>query len=132
MPGELAAIRRAYEQRGQGRLYQQEFEASFESNAGYILGAMWKPSHTVTLADTAITGGGAAVGRVIPWHVVEDVGWLPKPEHLVFGSVDYGFGAPWSAHLHAALVGGHTRTFQEGYGREVADVDQARRMRAED
>ena len=59
-PGELAAIRAAYEARGQARLYKQEFEASFESNAGYILGALWKPSHVVGEGDTALRGGGAA------------------------------------------------------------------------
>lgn len=126
----FVALRRQYEQRGQLRLFKQEFEASFDSNAGYILGALWKPTHTVALEDTALLAGGLSVGDVIPWHVYDDPAWVPGRDAITFGSVDYGFGAPWSAHLHAALPGGHTRTFHEWYAREVQDFDQARRMRA--
>jgi hypothetical protein len=129
-PEKLAALRRQYEQRGQLRLYQQEFEASFESNAGYILGAIWQPSHTVTLEDVALVAAGLQPGQVIPWHVLDNPQWRPPSSALIYGSVDYGFGAPWSAHLHAALVGGHTRTFREWYAREVKDYEQARRIRA--
>lgn len=128
-PEKLAAIRRQYEQRGQLRLFQQEFEASFDSNAGYILGALWKPTHTVAPEDAALLAGGFEVGQVIPWHVYDDPRWVPDKHALVYGSVDYGFGAPWSAHLHASLVGGHTRTFHEWYAREVQDHEQASRMR---
>jgi hypothetical protein len=129
-PEKLATIRRQYEQRGQLRLYLQEFEASFESNAGYILGALWKPSHTVTAEDLALVAAGCHVGEVIPWHVLDAPHWAPPSSALVYGSVDYGFGAPWSAHLHAAIGGGHTRTFHEWYEREVQDHEQASRIRA--
>lgn len=127
---ELAKLRRQYEQRGQLRLFLQEFEASFESNAGYILGALWKPSHTVTLEDAQLLAAGCRVGDILPWHVLDNPRWRPPSSALIYGSVDYGFGAPWSAHLHASLVGGHTRTFYEWYAREVQDYEQARRMRA--
>lgn len=126
----LAEIRRQYEQRGQLRLYLQEFEASFESNAGYILGALWKASHTVTLEDAQLLAAGCRAGDILPWHVLDNPRWRPPSSALIYGSVDYGFGAPWSAHLHASLVGGHTRTFYEWYAREVQDYEQARRMRA--
>jgi hypothetical protein len=43
----------------------------------------------------------------------------------IFGSLDYGYGAPASIHLHAALPGGHTRTFLEFYGARKRDVKQA-------
>jgi hypothetical protein len=128
-PAALAEIRRQYEQRGQLRLYKQEFEASFDSNAGYILGALWRPSHTVSDDDVALVRQGFAIGQVLPWHVLDDPHWIPESSATTWGSVDYGFGAPWSAHLHAGLTDGHTRTFHEWYAREVQDVDQARRMR---
>lgn len=129
-PEKLAALRRQYEQRGQLRLFKQEFEASFDSNAGYILGALWEASHTVTADDLALVAAGCQVGEIIPWHVLDAPHYAPSNHSLVYGSVDYGFGAPWSAHLHEALPGGHTRTFHEWYAREVQDHEQARRIRA--
>lgn len=126
----LAEIRRQYEQRGQLRLYLQEFEASFESNAGYILGALWRAMHTVAATDRQLIAAGHAIGAVIPWHVIPNPTWSPPAHALIYGSVDYGYGAPWSAHLHAALPDGHTRTFHEWYAREVQDYEQAGRIRA--
>jgi hypothetical protein len=126
---ELTGIRRQYEQRGQLRLFLQEYEASFESNAGYILGAMWKPTHTVTETDGHLLRIGCTVGQVIPWHVYDDAQWFPPKEAVIYGSVDYGYGAPWAAYLHAVLPNGHMRTFHEWYQQEVRDVEQAERMR---
>lgn len=129
--GDLEKIRHQYEQRGQLRLYKQEFEASFDSNAGYILGALWKPAHTVTLEDrTLLASGYYELGEVIPWHVLDEPAWLPPKSASTWGSVDYGFGAPWSWHWHAGLTDGHTRTFHEHYAREVQDYEQARRIKA--
>jgi hypothetical protein len=125
---DLETLRHQYEQRGQLRLYAQEFEASFESNAGYILGALWKASHTVGPDDIELQAGGLPLGKVVPWHVWPHHTWKPSSEAHIYGSVDYGFGAAWSAHLHAAMTNGHTRTFHEWYGREIRDVDQAQRM----
>lgn len=123
-------LRRQYEQRGQLRLFKQEFEASFDSNAGYILGSLWEPSHTVTVEDVALLKQGYAVGAILPWHVIDDARWVPPSSATTWGSVDYGFGAPWSYHQHAGLTDGHTRTFAELYEREVPDWDQARRIKA--
>lgn len=127
---ELISIRRQYEQRGQLRLYQQEFEASFESNAGYILGGLWRPSHTVTAADAVLLAAGCTEGQVIPWHVLDRPDWRPPSDALIYGSVDYGYSAPWAAYLHAMLPGGRCVTFREWYAQEVRDVEQAERLRA--
>ena len=61
----------------------------------------------------------------ISWHVHDDPTWRPPVGSHIFGSVDYGYGAPWSFHLHAALPGGHVRTFFEDYGPRKRDVKQA-------
>jgi hypothetical protein len=55
--------------------------------------------------------------------------WKPPGGALIFGSVDYGYGAPWSFHLHAGLPGGHVRTFFEIYKARVRDQLQARMIR---
>jgi hypothetical protein len=47
----------------------------------------------------------------------------------IYGSIDYGYGAPWSFHLHAILPGGHIRTFFEFYKAGVRDSEQARMIR---
>ena len=47
-----------------------------------------------------------------------------KGSHI-YGSVDYGYGDPWSFHLHAALPGGHMRTFYEDYGQRKTDQMQS-------
>lgn len=126
---ELEDIRRQYEQRGQLALYRQEYEATFEANAGYILGALWKPTHTVAEEDVYLRKVGCKVGQIIPWHVYEDPTWFPPKEAVIYGSVDYGFRAAWAGYLHAVLPNGHCRTFHEWYAQEVRDVEQAERMR---
>jgi hypothetical protein len=47
-------------------------------------------------------------------------GWKPPASAKIYGSVDYGYGAPFSFHLHAVLPGNHVRTFFEIYKRRRA------------
>ena len=111
------------------RIMRQELEASFESAAGTVLGALWSNTHVVQPGELALIKAGYQVGQVIPWHVVDAPEWIPPPGAKVFGSVDYGFGAPCAIYLHAALADGHSRTFWELYQRELHDHEQAQRLR---
>lgn len=111
------------------RMMRQELEASFESSSGTVLGNLWKNTHVVQLADAALIKQGFAAGQVIPWHVLDAPDWLPPTGAKIYGSVDYGFGAPCAIYLHAQLAGGHSRTFWELYQRELHDHEQARRLR---
>ncbi len=111
------------------RIMRQELEASFESSSGTVLGNLWKNTHVVQLADAALLKAGYRAGQVIPWHVLDAPDWLPPEGAKIYGSVDYGFGAPCAIYLHAALADGHSRTFWELYQRELHDHEQARRLR---
>ena len=124
-PEELEAFRRTYP----AHIYRQEFEAEFEARAGMIVGPVWEETHTVTERDSELLRRGLPAGQRIAWHVVQDPRWRPPEGALIYGSVDYGYGAPWSFHLHAAMPGGHTRTFFERYETRVQDIDQARIIR---
>lgn len=126
----LESLRRQYEKRGQLALFRQEFEASFEAQAGYILGALWRTTHTVTPDDRVLLRQGYAVGDTLPWHVLDDRQWLPPPSARLYASVDWGFGVPWAAHVHAVLGDGHIRTFREHYATHVPDHEQAARLKA--
>lgn len=110
-------------------LFRQEYEASFESASGAILGGLWRPSHRVSESDTVLVAQGLQPGMVIPWHVLPDDSWVPPAHALIYGSVDYGYGDPAALHLHAATHDGHMRTFAECYGVHMTDRDQAERLR---
>jgi hypothetical protein len=88
----------------------------------------WKQQRLVTTHDEALLDAGLAPGQVIPWHVIPDPFWQPPPHSLIYGSVDYGYGNPWSAKFHAAMADGHYVAFKEFYGTKVRDRDQARRI----
>lgn len=111
------------------RIMRQELEASFESSSGTILGALWQDTRVVQPGDGALLEMGLKVGQVVPWHVIPSETWRPPHGAAIYGSVDYGFGAPCAIYLHAVLPGGHIRTFWELYQRELHDDEQARRLR---
>lgn len=111
------------------RIMRQELEASFESASGTVLGALWRASHRVQPEDRVLQKAGYAIGQTIPWHVVDAPDWLPPKGAKIYGSVDYGFGAPCAIYLTAALADGHLRTFWELYERELHDHVQATRLR---
>lgn len=112
------------------RLMRQELEANFESSSGSILGHLWQPTHVVQPDDRVLLKAGYEVDQVIPWHVVDAPDWVPPKGAKIFGSVDYGFGAPCAIYLHAVVAGNHTRTFWELYERELHDYEQVKRLRA--
>lgn len=111
------------------RIMRQELEASFESASGTILGDLWENTHTVQAHDTALLKRGLRVGQRVAWHVVDNPDWLPPTGSKLYGSVDYGFGAPCAIYLHATLPDGHIRTFWELYQRGLHDHEQATRLR---
>lgn len=95
--------------------------------AGQVF-SMWKANHQVRASDQRLIDSGLRPGRTIPWHVIPDPTWEPPRGALIYGSVDYGYGNPWSFHLHAALPDGHVVTFKEAYAKRVRDVEQAKRI----
>lgn len=107
---------------------KQLAEGDWDANESMIAGAFWSERRRIALTDKLLIAAGLKVDQVIPWHVIPDRQWRPAKGTLIYGSVDYGFGAPWSFHLHAALPGGHTRTFFEFYEARVRDVHQAQRI----
>ena len=106
---------------------KQLAEGDWDANESMIVGALWRAQHLVTDSDAVLRAflPHLAVGQVIPWHILPDPKWRPAKGAHIFGSIDYGFGAPASIHLHAALPGGHTRTFLEFYGARKRDSEQA-------
>lgn len=92
--------------------------------------SLWKASKLVTSTDFPLLAAGLQVGQTIPWHVVPDPHWRPPKNVLVFGSVDYGYGNPWSCKFRAAMPDGHLVAFKEFYATKVRDVEQAQRIRA--
>lgn len=113
-----------------GGMGAQLAEGNWDSNDGMIVGPFWKESHLVTERDRDMLSMGLRAGQLVPWHVVPNPGWKPPKGAKLFGSVDYGYGAPWAFHLHAVLSDGHVRTFFEIYETKVRDVDQAKRIKA--
>lgn len=108
---------------------KQLAEGDWDANESMICGSVWQERHRLTDADAQILASGVLrLNQVIPWHVFPDHTWRPVAGTNIFGSVDYGYGAPWSFHLHAALPGGHTRTFFEFYAPRVRDVHQAQKI----
>lgn len=112
-----------------GDLGQQLAEGNWDSNDSMIVGPFWQERHTVTDHDVALLALGYKAGQVIPWHVIPDPTWRPPKGALIYGSVDYGYGAPWAFHLHCTLADGHVRTFFEIYETRVTDEQQALRVR---
>lgn len=112
-----------------GDVGQQLAEGNWDANDGMIVGPYWQEQRLVTAQDRGLLDAGLREGQILPWHVVPDARWKPPRGAAIYGSVDYGYGAPWSFHLHAVLADGHVRTFFEFYEPRVRDVDQARRIR---
>lgn len=108
---------------------RQLAEGDWDASDGMIVGEVWRERTEVQVTDTALVAQGFRPGQVIPWHVLPQRDWRPPVGAYIFGSVDYGYGAPASIHLHAALPGGHTRTFLEFYGARTRDIEQARILR---
>lgn len=109
---------------------KQLAEGDWDANESMIVGGTWQATHIIHDADTwlltAMPHLRAHIGQSVPWHIHSHDEWRPVAGTLIYGSVDYGYGAPWSFHLHAALPGGHTRTFFEDYGARKTDVTQAK------
>jgi hypothetical protein len=90
--------------------------------------SIWKPSKLVTSTDFKLLDAGLPVGQTIPWHVIPDPHWRPPTNTLVFGSVDYGYGNPWSSKFRAVMPDGHMVAFKEFYQVGVRDVQQAQKI----
>ena len=110
---------------------RQLAEGDWDANDSMIVGGLWSDSHQVTATDFELLAQGYPVGKVIPWHVCPDKSWLPPPGATIFGSVDYGYGAPWAFYLHAKTADGHTRTFHERYLTKHNDRMQAEKIKAD-
>lgn len=108
---------------------KQLAEGDWDANDAMIVGSVWREFRMVQKGDTQLLAMGLKPGQVIPWHVIPNRHWKPPKGALIYGSVDYGYGAPWSFHLHAALPGGHVRTFFEFYMARKRDVEQAQMIR---
>jgi hypothetical protein len=100
----------------------------FDSNDGMMFHE-WEGEHIVRADDRLLLGLGFTPHQIIPWHVFPRADWRPPQTATIYGSIDYGYGAPWSFHLHAILPGGHIRTFFEFYKAGVRDREQARLIR---
>jgi hypothetical protein len=98
----------------------------WDSNDGMMFGPDWEAEHIVRGDDEALLSLGFTPHQVIPWHVIPRQDWRPPASAKIYGSIDYGYGAPWAFHLHAILPGGHIRTFFEVYQAGVRDREQAR------
>lgn len=124
-------LERAVQQLG-GDKARQLAEGDWDANEGMIVGGLWEAQHFVQSSDEALLTAfphlklRAGLNQApIPWHVLDDKRWRPPVGAMIFGSTDYGYGAPWSFHLHAVLPGGHVRTFFEDYGPKRRDIKQA-------
>lgn len=123
-PGYVARIRANPNEMTRRMLEDGDWDA-FE---GQMFG-MWRAQKFVTSKDDDLLEMGLEPGTVLPWHVIPDPFWRPPANATVFGSVDYGYGNPWSVHFHAALPDAHIVTFKEIYATKVRDVKQAQRIR---
>lgn len=103
-------------------------DGDWDASEGQMF-SMWRATKFITAADEDLIGAGLEVGTRLPWHVIPDAFWRPQTNVHVFGSVDYGYGNPWSVHFHAAMPDGHLVTFKEMYATKVRDVQQAERIR---
>lgn len=112
-----------------GEKARQLAEGDWDANDSMILGSDWAENHVVSSTDGVLLAQGFQVGQLIPWHVIPDPLWRPNGTAKVWGSVDYGFGAPWAFHLHCGLIGGHTRTWWERYATRKRDRVQAELIR---
>lgn len=108
---------------------KQLAEGDWDANEAMIVGGHWRESYAITSLDHALLTAGLKVGQVLPWHVVPLPAWRPSPEARTWGSVDYGYGAPWAFYLHAGLTDGHTRTWHERYQTRLRDRQQAEQIR---
>lgn len=104
---------------------KQLAEGDWDANDAMIVGSAWRENKLIAAGDKQLIAMGLKVGTVIPWHVIPNRHWKPPKGALIYGSVDYGYGVPWSFHLHAALPGGHVRTFFEFYLTRKRDAEQA-------
>lgn len=109
---------------------KQLAEGNWDINEGMMFADDWQADHIIDKDDTALQSLGFTVGQVIPWHVKPLRGWLPHKSAKIYGSIDYGYGAPFSFHLHAVMPGNHVRTFREIYRAGLRDEHQARAIRA--
>lgn len=100
----------------------------WDSNDGMMFHE-WESEHVVREADQQLLDLGFNPNQILPWHVIPRSDWKPPQSATIYGSIDYGYGAPWSFHLHAILPGGHIRTFFEFYRAGVRDSEQARMIR---
>lgn len=105
---------------------KQLAEGDWDANDSMIVGSTWREKRLVQASDHALLALGLKVGQIIPWHIIPNPQWKPPKGATIWGSVDYGYGAPWAFHLHAGLPGGHIRTFFEFYMPKKRDVEQAR------
>lgn len=111
-----------------GGIYAKQLAyGDWDSNEGMVFGEDWEEQHVVSSSDAALLRLGFHANEVIPWHVIP-LPWWPPADAIIWASVDYGFGAPWSFHLHAG-IGEHVRTFYEMYKAGVRDREQARFIR---
>lgn len=97
----------------------------WDSNDGMMFGPDWEQDHIVRESDTTLLNLMFQPGQILPWHVVPNPRWRPPSTATIYGSIDYGYGAPWAFHLHAILPGGHIRTFFEFYQAGLRDSQQA-------
>lgn len=111
-----------------GSSAQQLAYGIWDSNEGMMFGDDWQEHKVVSASDVQLLQYGLDVGQLIPWHVIPG-SWWPPSDAPTWGSVDYGYGAPWSFHLHAGLADTHVRTFYEMYKPGVRDREQARFIR---
>jgi phage terminase large subunit len=110
------------------QIARAQAEGDWEASDATIVGPLWAESKTVDADLVARYPEQLRFGQLIDWHVIHNGRWRPPKGALIYGSVDYGYGVPWAFHLHAALPGGHTRTFYERYGVGVRDAEQARQI----
>jgi hypothetical protein len=103
----------------------------WESNDGMMFGPDWEAEHIVKASDTTLLDARvhAAADPAVARRAARAGRWRPPQSATIYGSIDYGYGAPWSFHLHAILPGGHIRTFFEFYKAGVRDSEQARMIR---
>lgn len=101
----------------------------WDSNDGMMFGPDWRADYIVRDSDTALIAYGFTPQQILPWHVIPKTDWRPPQAATIYGSIDYGYGAPWSFHLHAILPGGHIRTFFEFYRAGLRDSEQCRLIR---
>jgi hypothetical protein len=109
---------------------KQLAEGDWDAADSMIVGGVWQDQRMVLETDVALINNyGLQPGQIIPWHVIPDANWRPPVGANIYGSVDYGYGAPWAFHLHSVLPGGHTRTFFEFYLTRKRDATQAKMIR---